>query len=222
MTLDTKYFNETANTSEKTGLVVWALIKSVVFTAIIMSAGYQLFFGYQSVDIRLYPHIAVVIIVSAVTFIALTYHEYKYPFSKLLDETLIDEIQCAKDMVIALAIGHLVMSTEILLIPVIIPFVIWVGPFPLVPMLVVTYLIKDYFPNEPVKRAFAGCSLGYTLGIILRVVGIAVVVLVDSFGLPFVLAGACVEIASFTWYLYNDAIAWIEENKKYEKKNEVE
>ena len=216
MALDTKYLCETTTTADKTGLVVWALVKSVVFTAIVMGAGYQLFFEYPNVNSALYPHMAVFIAVATVTFTALIYISHKTMFANLLNESFVDEVRGGLIGIAAIIAGIAIMALELLFSPLIIPFILWVGAFPIIPMLVVTYLIKDYFPTDPLRQVVAGLSLGYALGVLMRIAGVVAVVLIDSFGLPFVLAGACVEIASFAWYLYNDAMEWIEENKKHD------
>ncbi|MCK9570274.1 hypothetical protein M0R72_15115 [Candidatus Pacearchaeota archaeon] len=105
------------------------------------------------------------------------------------------------------------MSLEMVSLSIILPILLWIGPFPIVPILVITFLIGDCYRSNPIKRIFVGCSLGYFIGAILRFLGVAIVILVDSVGIAFVVTGVCVEVISLSWYLYNDAKNVIEENK---------
>jgi hypothetical protein len=92
MDLDTKYLFESTTGSEKAHLVGKSLIKSIIFTTIIMCAAFQLFFKYPNIDTDLYPHMIIFCLASSFGFISLMYREFHPTLNELVDESAIDTI----------------------------------------------------------------------------------------------------------------------------------
>ena len=223
MTLDMDYLKQKP-TSDKMGVLAWSLVKSVLSTVIVMGAVYSIAYSYPLLSRDALPYALIFIAASLVTYVAGIYTNYTITRDTLLDESIL-EIDSALFYLVAWALGIVSMG-----IPLFAPALIeWMGVFGLVVIISTVYLVGDYFPESIAKRCVAGVGLGIVLTTIIKLIGIFAMLLIDSYGVVFVVSAGIIEVAFLSWYLYNDAKMFIESNKlhdqkrlEYEKKCEEE
>lgn len=216
MKLDMNYLDE-LSTPEKMKIFVSALSKGTFVTAIVIAAVYKIFYYYPAIKPEVIPYTIAYALIVLAAFSAFIYG-FGTRFYNFFDETAMRSIDMLVSIVFSLGVGIAVLVASVRISAIVTSFILWVGWFPIIPVVAITYMLGAYFKDNLVRKCIYGILAGYALGVVLRVLGFACVIVADIVGWEFLIISIVIELIFLSWYLYNDAVTVIEQNKKDKKR----